>query len=121
MHYLVVFIGGGIGSMLRYSLSVKYSQLHTHLPIPTLIANVASSVILGALMGYMAKKNIDSLNLKLLLATGFCGGFSTFSTFSLETVQLFLKSDYKFAIANIGLNFVLSLLALITGLFLFQK
>ena len=90
--YLFVFIGGGLGSICRYGIAQILSQYNFHFPWATFTANALSCIILGALVGWSLKEGMTD-STKLLLLTGFCGGFSTFSTFSNETFHLFLAGD----------------------------
>ena len=114
---LLVFFGGGVGSALRY-LAVKSLGSIDSLPIGTLTVNVVGSCIIGALLGLSFKEGWISTNTSLLLATGFCGGFTTFSAFSLEN-QLFLRSgDYlTFGLYTAG-SIILGIAAVFLGLFL---
>ncbi|HET6244797.1 MAG: fluoride efflux transporter CrcB [Bacteroidetes bacterium] len=105
IQFLWVFLGGGLGSVSRYGIS----KLITHnfnlfFPLATLIANVLSCIILISLMVFFSEKKIINQNMELLLFVGFCGGFSTFSTFSLETVLLFRSGYSAYAILNIALS-----------------
>jgi len=92
MQFIYVFIGGGLGAMCRFGIGQWITNSENGFPLPTLIANLASSFILGLLIGYSINQNLHT-NYKLLLMTGFCGGFSTFSTFSAETYQLLVNGD----------------------------
>ncbi len=83
---LYVFLGGGLGSLCRYSLGIALRS--THFPYGTLVANIIACTILGILMG-LSIEQLLSTPQRLLLMTGFCGGFSTFSTFSGEIVTLY--------------------------------
>lgn len=110
---LLVFIGGGLGSTLRFGVS----KLHTHLmpsnfPLGTLLANVFACIILGLVILYSKGKLDESLWLKYFLVIGFCGGFSTFSTFGYETVQLFKTGYTIIALANVALSLSLGFLIL---------
>jgi CrcB protein len=103
--YLLVFIGGGMGSMIRYGLSVLFvNHLATTFPWATLIANGVSSLLLGWLIGFLANRPGGSETLYLLMAVGFCGGFSTFSTFSAETIELLRQGAFTGAMMNAGAN-----------------
>ncbi len=109
MNILYVFIGGGLGSLLRYSLSVSIGKTNLQLPLATLIANVVACLIFGATVQLYEQKLNASPQLKLLLLTGVCGGLSTFSTFSYETVLLFKQQAFAWAFFNILLNTTLCL------------
>jgi len=111
MNFIFVMIGAGIGGGFRYlvsDLAVKY--LPIYFPFGTLIVNILGSFILGLLIFGLDEKDLLSANLKLLAAVGFCGGFTTFSTFSLETINLLRNSQFLFAGLNITLNILFTLL-----------
>ncbi len=101
---LVVFCGGGLGAVARY-LTGKwaYSLFPVHFPIGTLLANIASCVALGFFIWMIGKEWITGLWIPFLVL-GFCGGYSTFSTFSLETVNLINEGRWPLAILNIGIS-----------------
>ncbi|MGB0895745.1 MAG: fluoride efflux transporter CrcB [Flavobacteriaceae bacterium] len=113
---LIVFLGGGVGSVLRYLISSYLNT--TTIPYGTLAVNIIGSLLIGLILGVSAKENILSQNHTLLLATGFCGGFTTFSTFSYEN-HLFLKSgDFmNFGLYTIG-SFILGVSAVFLGMYL---
>jgi len=83
--FLIVGAGGAIGSMLRYAGNVLYNN--RSFPVTTLLINIIGSFIIGLAIGY-SLKNQSSVNWKLFLATGICGGFTTFSAFSFENLVL---------------------------------
>lgn len=115
---LLVFLGGGLGSVARYWLGVKLNNFENAIPFGTLLANVLGSLIIGFIFGYTAKTGLLNENHSLLLATGFCGGFTTFSTFAYEN-HLYLKSGYYFGlIPYLTLTFVLGIGAVFAGLYL---
>lgn len=91
---LLVFIGGGAGSALRYLVGKWLNNLHTTIPYGTLLVNVVGSLFIGVILGYAVKSSTFSENYTLLLATGFCGGFTTFSAFSYENHFLLKSGDY---------------------------
>ncbi|WP_341217035.1 fluoride efflux transporter CrcB [uncultured Wocania sp.] len=115
---LLVFIGGGFGSVLRYAIGKYLNSPETGIPYGTFAANILGSLLIGIILGLAAKNDALSQNQTLLLATGFCGGFTTFSTFAYEN-HMFLKSgDFtSFAIYTIA-SFVIGFLAVFLGLFL---
>ena len=115
---LLVFIGGGFGSALRYFIGKHMNSTETGIPWGTFTANVLGSLIIGVILGFAVKNNSLSSNQTLLLATGFCGGFTTFSTFAYEN-HMFLKSgDFtSFALYTIG-SFIVAFLAVFAGLFI---
>ena len=116
---LLVFAGGGLGSLLRYQLGRIMNQAYLPaFPFATLVINIIASFILGCLLGYLAGQENQNHPLKLLLAVGFCGGFSTFSTFSYETLTLIRQGQISIAFGNILLSVVLCLGATYIGLLL---
>jgi len=115
----LVFAGGGLGSLLRYQLGRFINQTYLPtFPFATLVINIVASFILGCVLGYLAGQENQNQPLKFLLAVGFCGGFSTFSTFSYETLTLFRQGQITIAFGNILLNVVLCLAATYLGLLL---
>lgn len=111
-----VFLGGGLGSLVRFALGVlqqKYVQ--ASLPIGTLISNVLACILMAITLK-LAPNFLQGEHQKFFLFTGFCGGLSTFSTFSLESVQLFRNGQWMWASANIVLSIFLCLIVLFWGL-----
>jgi CrcB protein len=96
----LIFLGGGIGSVLRYIIGIPFKQWNISLPVGTLIANLTAAVIIAITFALANKSNISPRTL-FFVTTGLCGGLSTFSTFSFETVQLFQQQQFGWAIANI--------------------
>jgi fluoride exporter len=110
--YLAVFIGGGLGSLCRYALSRWPGHLAGGFPLGTLIANVLACLVLGLAVQYFAQRIDLSPALKAMVLVGFCGGFSTFSTFSLETFRLMEAGQWGLVAAYV-LTSVLSCLAVL--------
>jgi len=117
MNFVFVFLGGGLGSLCRYGIAAILNQYQLNLPIATLTANVISCIILGLLSGMSLKEGLSDQQM-LLWMTGFCGGFSTFSTFSAETFQLFEKGQYQTALLYIGMSLLMCMASIGFGLFL---
>ncbi len=117
MNLFLVFLGGGLGSVCRVLITKYLQPLWPSFPYATLISNSASCFILGCLIGFFSGKIEGDATLKYFLIIGFCGGFSTFSTFTLETLELF-KSGYLLATINIISNFILCLAMIGLGIFL---
>lgn len=115
---ILVFLGGGIGSMLRFFIYKLLSTAPYPLYVNTLLINVLGSLILGLLLGYSLKQGNWSENSLLFLTTGVCGGFTTFSTFAFENQALLKAGDYlSFSLYSFGSIF-LGILAIFVGLFL---
>lgn len=115
---LLVFIGGGFGSVLRFLIGKSLNSYESGIPYGTFLANIVGSLLIGFILGYALKNNSLNENQTLLLATGFCGGFTTFSTFAYEN-HLFLKSgDFtSFALYTIA-SFIIGFLAVFLGMWL---
>ena len=111
---LFVFLGGGIGSIIRYLMSVVMSPISQKFPFATLLTNIISCVLLGFIVG-LSLKNSLSNEMKLFLMVGLCGGFSTFSTFSAESYQMFNVGNGLLAILYMGASFLICLLAIYLG------
>jgi len=101
---LAVFIGGGTGSVARWALSMKLNPAHHAIPVGTLAANLIGAFIIGlGLAWFNRMTNIDPV-WKVLLTTGFCGGLTTFSTFSAEVVFLLQEGRAGWALTNVAVN-----------------
>ena len=91
---LYVFLGGGLGSLFRFLLSKFFTTSKSEFPWSTLLANFLGCLMIGILLGWAVKNNNLRSDLYLLLAVGFCGGLTTFSTFSLEGLSFLRSGDY---------------------------
>ncbi|PID69428.1 MAG: fluoride efflux transporter CrcB [Flavobacteriales bacterium] len=115
---LFVFFGGGLGSIARYFLAKFYNSPVTGIPYGTLMANVLGSLFIGLILGWVARTNTLSENHTLLLATGFCGGFTTFSTFAYENHLLLKSGDFFTFFLYTLVTFILGFLAVFLGMYL---
>lgn len=114
---LLVGIGGAFGSMLRYLSALLTNRYwNNSFPLGTFAVNIIGCILIGILVALAEKQNIINNDLKLLLITGFCGGFTTFSTFSLENIQLINTGNYTLLILNILLSVSLGVLGVWIGL-----
>ena len=107
MNYLLVFIGGGVGSVLRFIIALFVSKTSLTLPIATLSSNVVSCFIFGTILYMYQGKNLIPDNYKHLVLIGICGGLSTFSTFSYETFELIKQGMTAWALINIAVSCML--------------
>ena len=121
MLYLIVFLGAGIGGALRHGVHVASGKLFgLDFPWGTVVVNVAGSFVMGALAGWFAFRPGLDQQLRLFLATGILGGFTTFSAFSLDTALLVERHRYALAAGYAAGSVVLSIAALFIGLALFR-
>ncbi|APG61403.1 fluoride efflux transporter CrcB [Christiangramia salexigens] len=112
---LLVFLGGGLGSSLRFVIG-KYLNQQSPIPYGTLLVNVLGSLFLGIILGWAIKTSNLNSSTNLLLGIGFCGGFTTFSTFSFENFSLLKSGDYlSFSLYFFG-SLLLGLSAIFIGI-----
>jgi len=114
MGYLIIFLGGGLGAALRHGVNLAAARtLGTAFPYGTLTVNVVGSLVMGLLAAWFAFRGDASQHWRLFLTTGVLGGFTTFSTFSLDVALLYERDAYGLA----ALYVLLSVAASLTGLF----
>ena len=117
MGFLIVFIGGGIGAALRHGFNLAFARLlGTAFPHATLFANVSGSVAMGVLVAVFAFRTGIPHHWQLFLTTGILGGYTTFSTFSLDVAVLYERGEIGLAALYVLLSVVLSIGGLFGGL-----
>ncbi len=118
MKFLLIFLGGGLGSVLRYIMSKYLNNFESVIPFGTFVVNVVGSLIIGIILGLTYKNNVISQNQTLFFAVGFCGGFTTFSTFAFENSIFIKNGDYiNFALYT-SVSIFVGILAVFLGMFL---
>ena len=117
MNYLLVFIGGGLGSTLRYIVNVVSPRLFGDgFPYHTFIINITGSTVMGLIAGYFAFRGDASQSWRLFLMTGILGGYTTFSAFSLDTALLYERGEIGLALFYVLGSVIFSILGLFAGL-----
>ncbi|MFH2094403.1 MAG: fluoride efflux transporter CrcB [Bacteroidota bacterium] len=105
---LAVFVGGGFGSLARYGVSRLVTGNFENInPLATLISNTISTILLGVVLYLLAGRIEMQPSWRAFIIIGFCGGFSTFSTFSYEILELFKTANYWYAAGNILISMIL--------------
>lgn len=120
MNFLAVFLGGGLGALVRYMLYLIMPHW-TYLPLATLVANFFGCFIATIVFVCFAMKSNLSPTYKIFLITGFCGGLSTLSALSLELLHFIQSDDYLKAALYILATFVVCTLAVLLGIFLVKN
>ncbi len=117
--YLTVFLGGGIGAILRHSVNVAAPRLlGGGFPTGTLTVNIVGSFVMGLLVEWFALKMDPGQHWRLFLTTGILGGFTTFSAFSLDTALLIERGELTLAAGYAALSVIVSVAGLFLGLYL---
>ena len=114
-----VLVAGAVGAVIRYALSRAYPVRPGHLPGGILIVNVVGSAVAGAVLG-LAERAAVGDDLRLILVTGFCGGLTTFSTWTVETVELVDGGRWRAALLNVLVTVTVGLGAAMTAYLLFR-
>jgi CrcB protein len=117
LNYLLVFIGGGLGSSLRYTINVVCMRcVSSAFPYHTFLINITGSTVMGLIAGYLAFKGDAAQSWRLFLMTGVLGGYTTFSAFSLDTGLLYERGEIGLALLYVLGSVVLSIAGLFAGL-----
>ena len=115
--YLLVFIGGGLGSTLRHVVNIVCPRLFgTNFPYHTFIINITGSTIMGLIAGYLAFKGDAAQSWRLFLMTGILGGYTTFSAYSLDAALLYERGEIGLALFYVLGSVVFSIASLFAGL-----
>jgi CrcB protein len=118
MMVIWVACGGAIGSVLRYLLMGRIAQMvGSAFPFGTLFVNISGSFLMGVVIGVLAKTSFASQELRAFLAVGILGGYTTFSTFSLDIMTLWQHGQVKQAVAYIISSVAFSIVGIVAGLF----
>ncbi len=123
MGFLIVFIGGGIGAALRHGFNLAIPRLvGTGFPYATMFENISGSVVMGLLAGYFAFRTGETAqSWRLFLTTGILGGYTTFSTYSLDSMLLYERGEIGIAALYVIGSVILSIGGLATGLVLVRQ
>lgn len=116
MNWILVFLGGGLGSLLRYGTSVLTARFWHHaFPLATLLSNVIACIILGITVALLREKLQSHEAWYTFMVVGICGGYSTFSTFAKDNLDLFDKGNVGMAALNIAVSVALCIVAVYLG------
>ena len=122
MNFLIVFLGAGVGGALRHGVNTLGMRLlGTGFPFATLTVNILGSLAMGLLAGWFAQKGEASQHLRLFLTTGILGGFTTFSTFSLDIAVLWERGAVALCALYVALSLAVSVGTLFFGLWLMRQ
>ena len=116
----VIAVGASLGAWLRWLLGMKLNALFPTIPPGTVVANMVGGYIIGLAIAFLAASATLSPEWRLLIITGFCGGLTTFSTFSAETVALMQEGRLVWALGSISLHVLGSLAMTAAGLLSYQ-
>lgn len=119
MIYLLIFLGAGLGGLTRFLVSNGINGfLGTTVPYATLIVNLSGCFIMGMVVSYLSTQNFSDFYLREIFVVGFLGGYTTFSTFSIEALELLIKHQWGNAMTYILGHYILSILFCALGFYL---
>ncbi|MCT3639632.1 MULTISPECIES: fluoride efflux transporter CrcB [Weeksellaceae] len=119
--FFLIGLGGAVGSICRYLLQLLVRKYWaTTFPIGTFAVNILGCFVIGILYGLFAKYNGIAEEWRLLLIVGICGGFTTFSSFSYESIVLFRNGDYLYFFTYVSLSVIIGLLATFLGMIMIK-
>ena len=116
---LSIALGSVIGAWLRWGISLRFNSVFENIPFGTVIVNLIGAFIIGLAVSFFSNSSI-SPNYKLFVVTGFCGALTTFSTFSVEIVELLQASKLEYAISTIAIHVIGSLIFTVLGIVSYQ-
>lgn len=119
--YIIVFCGAGIGGAMRHGVNVAFRALGSNFPYGTLTINVVGSLVMGLMAGLFALKFDPGHSWRLFLTTGILGGFTTFSTFSLDAVVLYERGEFGSMAVYVIASVVMSIVGLFAGLLIVRQ
>jgi CrcB protein len=118
---LLIGLGGGIGSIMRYLTSMLVAkQVSSVFPWATFVVNIIGCLVAGIILGVLERQQVLNSDLKFLLITGFCGGYTTFSAFSVENIQLLQSGHSLIALLYISISILLGVMAVWVGMTLIK-
>lgn len=113
----IIGTGGFLGSIARYLTQIMVERyLHSSFPWGTFVANIAGSFIIGVVYALSERGNLLSPEIRMFMAVGFCGGFTTFSSFAYNNLTMISENNYFQLMANIGLSLFLGISAVFLGI-----
>ena len=116
---LSIAFGSILGAWLRWGISLKFNSAFENIPFGTVLVNLIGAFIIGLAVSFFSNSSI-SPHFKLFVVTGFCGALTTFSTFSIEVVELLQTSKFEYAISTIAIHVIGSLIFTLLGIFTYQ-
>ena len=114
--FFLIGLGGFLGSVCRYYSQQFIARFSTTFPYGTLAVNIVGCFLVGLIFGFANKGNVLSPEWRMFLATGFCGGFTTFSTFSYESTQLINNGEYFYLALYIAVSVIIGIFATFAGI-----